>query len=107
MTPQNEVRRAIALTYTYDVVVAALAMLIAVEIRWRVFGDFQARPFPDEVPYIAALLFALSAAIAIFALKIHRQVWRHIGLPDGIKICLLYTSPSPRDGLLSRMPSSA
>ena len=24
-----------------------------------------------------------------------------------LKICLLYTSPSPRDGLLSRMPSSA
>ena len=26
---------------------------------------------------------------------------------DGAKGCLLYTSPSPRDGLLSRMPSSA
>ena len=25
----------------------------------------------------------------------------------GGMICLLYTSPSPRDGLLSRMPSSA
>ena len=25
----------------------------------------------------------------------------------GLKSCLLYTSPSPRDGLLSRMPSSA
>ena len=25
----------------------------------------------------------------------------------GESICLLYTSPSPRDGLLSRMPSSA
>ena len=24
-----------------------------------------------------------------------------------IRTCLLYTSPSPRDGLLSRMPSSA
>ena len=24
-----------------------------------------------------------------------------------IESCLLYTSPSPRDGLLSRMPSSA
>ena len=24
-----------------------------------------------------------------------------------VNICLLYTSPSPRDGLLSRMPSSA
>ena len=29
-------------------------------------------------------------------------------LKDGEVIgCLLYTSPSPRDGLLSRMPSSA
>ena len=26
---------------------------------------------------------------------------------DGASTCLLYTSPSPRDGLLSRMPSSA
>ena len=26
---------------------------------------------------------------------------------DEFNICLLYTSPSPRDGLLSRMPSSA
>ena len=26
---------------------------------------------------------------------------------DQLKDCLLYTSPSPRDGLLSRMPSSA
>ena len=38
---------------------------------------------------------------------------RHVGVidPDLIFIqidgCLLYTSPSPRDGLLSRMPSSA
>ena len=24
-----------------------------------------------------------------------------------VRTCLLYTSPSPRDGLLSRMPSSA
>ena len=26
---------------------------------------------------------------------------------DGYRICLLYTSPSPRDATLSRMPSSA
>ena len=26
---------------------------------------------------------------------------------EEIRACLLYTSPSPRDGLLSRMPSSA
>ena len=32
------------------------------------------------------------------------------GTPDRVALgmgCLLYTSPSPRDGLLSRMPSSA
>ena len=28
-------------------------------------------------------------------------------LDDGSNICLLYTSPSPRDATLSRMPSSA
>ena len=27
--------------------------------------------------------------------------------PFDFETCLLYTSPSPRDGLLSRMPSSA
>ena len=26
---------------------------------------------------------------------------------EPMRVCLLYTSPSPRDGLLSRMPSSA
>ena len=33
-----------------------------------------------------------------------------VALAEGdasIRFCLLYTSPSPRDGLLSRMPSSA
>ena len=33
-----------------------------------------------------------------------RQISTSGGLTGG---CLLYTSPSPRDGLLSRMPSSA
>ena len=31
----------------------------------------------------------------------------HLYMPDYDHTCLLYTSPSPRDGLLSRMPSSA
>ena len=33
--------------------------------------------------------------------------WRVITESGEITACLLYTSPSPRDGLLSRMPSSA
>ena len=34
-------------------------------------------------------------------------VLRHRGVADGAGACLLYTSPSPRDATLSRMPSSA
>ena len=30
-----------------------------------------------------------------------------ISLPQDVSTCLLYTSPSPRDATLSRMPSSA
>ena len=32
---------------------------------------------------------------------------RSIGTPEADYICLLYTSPSPRDAESSRMPSSA
>ena len=43
----------------------------------------------------------------------YRSLARKLELPsfavfaDALAPCLLYTSPSPRDGLLSRMPSSA
>ena len=43
----------------------------------------------------------------------HYKTQQHMHwLPDEVNLaddlsCLLYTSPSPRDGLLSRMPSSA
>ena len=32
---------------------------------------------------------------------------RYASVEEKLLGCLLYTSPSPRDGLLSRMPSSA
>ena len=35
------------------------------------------------------------------------RIRKFLSLADTDQICLLYTSPSPRDGLLSRMPSSA
>src|SRR5664279_2636707 len=43
---------------------------------------------------------------AASTLPLSSALWRRRG-PDLECICLLYTSPSPRDGLLSRMPSSA
>ena len=42
-----------------------------------------------------------------FTIKLDRaQHWIKQGA-QASETCLLYTSPSPRDGLLSRMPSSA
>ena len=42
---------------------------------------------------------------AIRRMEVHENAVPIIGQPG--HSCLLYTSPSPRDGLLSRMPSSA
>ena len=40
--------------------------------------------------------------------KSYKQLMKKMfDIQDQCKSCLLYTSPSPRDGLLSRMPSSA
>lgn len=86
MTPRSEARRAIFLTSAYDIGVAAIAMFVAIEMRWRIFSDYSTRPFPEEIPYIAAVLFAISAAIAFFCLRIYRQVWRHSGFSDVMRI---------------------
>ena len=62
------------------------------------------------------LLAALSAWILVFTYLLYfrpREDGSGVGgsvywvLETTYKLCLLYTSPSPRDGLLSRMPSSA
>ena len=52
--------------------------------------------------------------IDAFILQFEREIgmkgaskWIGERLDEAVKACLLYTSPSPRDGLLSRMPSSA
>ena len=41
------------------------------------------------------------------ALALYLEFPEALSGPDELYTCLLYTSPSPRDGLLSRMPSSA
>ena len=69
--------------------------------------------------FITALLCTFSAAV--FAAKPHHITIALSNISEAIswyeehldcqaipgRDCLLYTSPSPRDGLLSRMPSSA
>ena len=53
---------------------------------------------------IASLVIVVDQVLKAVAYDISKQLSVFVGL---IITCLLYTSPSPRDGLLSRMPSSA
>ena len=54
--------------------------------------------------YFTAVGFWFSSFM-VFLIALNRYI--KISKPSRYHICLLYTSPSPRDGLLSRMPSSA
>ena len=47
----------------------------------------------------------INAALIVAPKGVYRN-WERQEIPTHMP-CLLYTSPSPRDGLLSRMPSSA
>ena len=51
--------------------------------------------------------FAMGVFIYIILRYILGSVIGQVQTMHSIITCLLYTSPSPRDGLLSRMPSSA
>ena len=67
----------------------------------RRFGD------PQEMPNATQrqrVIGRVMAGVVRSRLDTEFNLWEVI---DRVHDCLLYTSPSPRDGLLSRMPSSA
>ena len=48
-----------------------------------------------------------STILDALTFSLFNKPFRKISKGQLVNTCLLYTSPSPRDGLLSRMPSSA
>ena len=73
-----------------------------------VLRDYSARRDAHLAPPRSPYFFVAEQGGRLLHQYVHRVFWRlsrQIGLRQ--KGCLLYTSPSPRDGLLSRMPSSA
>ena len=82
------------LRYSFSFSVAALLRSVVVCVLKRFFNVF-------------AYFIQLLCSCHIFILFLFLIIWLvHINYKFR-HICLLYTSPSPRDGLLSRMPSSA
>ena len=101
---------------------AAIALVLAALVAYYLLGQRGA------LLQWAALLVCLAAAVAVFFSSLQgrqligfgRDAWREVQKvvwptrKESLQMtayvfgfCLLYTSPSPRDGLLSRMPSSA
>ena len=71
------------------------AHLLVSPLDWAIMETWQKAGVPLE-----AALKGIDRAF-----ESYQRSRRGAGKP--LKSCLLYTSPSPRDGLLSRMPSSA
>ena len=61
---------------------------------------------PAKAAACEAIAGLAAAAVSIAAVIRQPDAGAALGAIRG-SACLLYTSPSPRDGLLSRMPSSA
>ena len=57
--------------------------------------------------YILVIMDDLSNLVLMEPVEVCSAEVTAASLLTWCKTCLLYTSPSPRDGLLSRMPSSA
>ena len=74
------------------------------QIRYFIAGIFIgiSELLPGISGATVALMFGVYERILAFLTQL-----KGFNLIIPLLICLLYTSPSPRDGLLSRMPSSA
>ena len=57
------------------------------------------------IPFLA--VFTALVAGALVLVLTDPELWEIFGSLEWFSACLLYTSPSPRDATLSRMPSSA
>ena len=81
------------LVILHDLVVTALAIWLVFVIR------FEGRLLDEHLRYLPRFLpfFVVYAGLVYWFFSLYRSKWRFASLPDLSNICLLYTSPSPRD----------
>jgi len=84
MRPEFEAKRAMALTLGFDALAAFGSMLIAIYARWLSTSGAPDSALVTAVS--AASTFALAALVSFYVLRVHRQVWRHSGWPDALRI---------------------
>ena len=86
-------------------------MIVPSEKSARILVQLQAfmseHIYPNEVAHQEALAGADNRFASMPLVEFLKDKARSAGLWNLFVPCLLYTSPSPRDATLSRMPSSA
>ena len=73
-----------AITLGFDTAAAAVSMTIALIVRWSMTQGAPAEGFFSAI--VATATFAGVGFFAFYTLGIHRQVWRHSGWSDAVKI---------------------
>ncbi|WP_018148955.1 nucleoside-diphosphate sugar epimerase/dehydratase [Henriciella marina] len=84
MTPRDEARRAMAITLGFDTAAAALAMAAALISRWLMTEG--APPEGYFAAIVTTAVFAGVGFISFYTLGVHKQVWRHSGWSDAVRI---------------------
>lgn len=84
LSPSQSAKRAMALTYSFDVATAAIAMAVALSMRWLTTGHLP--PSFGVLILVATATFAASAALSFYLMRIHRQVWRHMDSSDAVRV---------------------
>ena len=95
---RNEVRSKLAVKKNNPVIICS---------RDQSWGRKVLKPGWDILTAKGSLLDAVEKSANVTELDPEDTSVGYGGLPNERGVCLLYTSPSPRDATLSRMPSSA
>ena len=101
-TPQDQSRRAESQIYVSTSKVQSALLTRKVDALGTALAYDSARIVNASSDYLIELNIGEGQPV-----KKGDLIARFNDTEERARICLLYTSPSPRDGLLSRMPSSA
>ena len=84
MTPHAAARRAMALTLGFDIAMSGVAMLLSGLLIW--WSEGAPPPFPARSILICTSFYMVCIATGFVLMGIQKQVWRHMGWSDAVKI---------------------
>ncbi len=72
------------MTLSFDVIAAVISMKVAVIFRWAITEGAPNNALITSG--VSAVVFGAAALFSFYSLNVHKQVWRHSGWPDAVRI---------------------